>query len=117
MGKWAELESQITNSFYYYDGFHTEQTTWEWWKQCGYGREVEIPGVGTVSYVDSFGGEDQGTSYWVVVEVKFLSDVPRYFRKDGHYSSYSYEDDYFEYGSEMTEVTPKEKVITEWETK
>lgn len=81
------------------------------WQDIKYGDGVpcEVPGLGTVKHVAEYGGEGQGDEYWVVFSVT-SQDVTRHFKMSGGYASY--------YGGEfdgrLSEVSPKEKVITVW---
>lgn len=67
--------------------------------------EVEVPGLGTLTYIDSYGGEGQGDDYWVVFKLG-----KQHFRVDGWYSSY----EGGELDGEPYEVTPKEVKAIEW---
>jgi|SRR5688500_4330419 len=76
----------------------------------GDGVPCEIPGLGTLAYVESYGGEGKGDEYWVVFSIT-NQDVTRHFRMDGWYASYSGA----EFDGDLKEVSPKQKVITVWE--
>lgn len=77
----------------------------------------EIPNEGIdsngihVEHVESFGGEGQGDTAWVVVKAT-RGDEVKFFRKDGYYASY----DGFTWDGAFAEVTPKEKTVTVYET-
>ncbi len=64
---------------------------------------VEVPGLPTLKYVDSYGGEGQGDAYWVVFSVD-----NQFFRIDGWYASY----DGGELDGELYEVFPEEVTKT-----
>lgn len=122
-----DLDKLISSQVYFrrtsYGNYNSE-TTWDWWKsesrswnkdtEAYENRRVEIPDVGIVEYEDSYGGEDEGTSYWVVVKLTEPSGNVRYFEKLGYYSSYSYADSYFEESEIMNEVTPEEETVIRW---
>lgn len=91
--------------------------SWEFWKYeaDSYQEDNEgilIPGLGTVTTVDSYGGEGEGDRYWVVVKVEMEDGSgTRWFRKDGWYASYvggSFDGD-------MIETSPKEKTVVVYE--
>lgn len=73
-------------------------------------RRLVVPGLGTVTLVDSYGGEGQGDSYWIVFQVDD-GETKRVFKRDGWYASHdgSYLD------GPTTEVKPVLKTITVWE--
>lgn len=130
MGKFADLEREIINSYYKHERYGA-QTTWEWWKEYAWDWQPNADDKGStktplsitlsdgsvVTPVDSYGGEGQGSDYWVVIKVTSPDGTERFFHKNGHYSSYSYEEDYFEYCDEMTEVNRAERLQTFWEVK
>lgn len=70
-----------------------------------------LPGLGKWVEVDSYGGEGQGETWWVVIHFK-EPDV--YIKINGYYTSYdgtnfdSFEDD-------MRIVEPRQKTITVYE--
>lgn len=64
--------------------------------------ETHVP----VTTIDSFGGEGQGDSMWVVVKVG-----SQFFRKNGYYASHYGTD----WDGDFSEVTPQQKTITVWE--
>jgi hypothetical protein len=66
-------------------------------------------GFGTVQTVDSYGGEEQGSTYYTV---RYFVDHNVYIRTEGYYSSYHGTDWDFGYGKE---VFPKQKTITVYE--
>lgn len=66
---------------------------------------VDMPGVGTLVYVERYGGEGEGDQYWCIFKVG-----DRFFKIDGHYQSYSGG----EY-DEIYEVVGKQVMKTEWE--
>lgn len=47
------------------------------------GMDVEVPELGTLKHVDSYGGEGQGDDYWVVFKLG-----GKLYRKNGWYASY-----------------------------
>ena len=79
---------------------------------------VKIAGFGEAFLVEQFAGDGRGDAYWYVFKVKviiknhndFDSIHWRYFKVDGHYSSYS--GGTFD---EMYEVFPKQVTVTQWE--
>lgn len=74
------------------------------------GVPCEVPGLGTLTHIDDYGGEGKGDDYWVVFSIT-QEDITRFFKKSGWYQSYSGG----ELDGELEEVTPKAKVITVWE--
>lgn len=74
------------------------------------GNTLEIAGLGTVSHIESFGGEGQGDQYWMVFKITD-GDVSRTFKRDGWYASY--DGGYLE--GPTTEVKAVQKTITVWE--
>lgn len=46
-------------------------------------EDVEVPSLGKLEYVDSYGGEGSGDEYWVVFKLG-----EQLFRVDGYYASY-----------------------------
>lgn len=69
--------------------------------------EIDIPGLGTVKLVDSYGGEGLGEEYWRVYEIQ-----GNFYKADHFYSSYDVEP----WHSDCTwfPVIGREKVVTEW---
>lgn len=90
-----------------------EELSWDWWKYEGDEDPIYIPGLGNASRIAEYGGEGKGDEYWVVVKVTGMEDGTgdRYFRMDGYYASYSGGT----FDGEMTEVTPKERLVTFYE--
>lgn len=74
------------------------------------GLPCEVPGIGTLTHIEDYGGEGKGDDYWVVFSLT-KGDVTRYFKKSGWYQSYSGG----ELDGELEEVTPTAKVIMVWE--
>ena len=66
-------------------------------------------GIGAWEEVDSYGGEDQGSTWY---SIKHFMDHNVYIRTDGYYQSYNGVEFYKGYGRE---VTPKKKTITVFE--
>ena len=64
-----------------------------------------------VKVVDSYGGEGQGSDFWVVVSVEKEGEVTRYVKNSGWYASY--DGGYFD-STKGTEVFPFKKVSTSW---
>lgn len=63
----------------------------------------------TVEYMDSYGGEDQGSDYWSVYKFTFEGESPIFVKFDGHYYSYD--------GSTLDNwflVEPKEVMVTQF---
>lgn len=80
-------------------------------KDGGYyaeGKSIEVPGLGTLEYVEDYGGEGQGDDYWVVFKVG-----NQLFRKDGWYASY----DGGELDGELYEVEAVQVQRTEYHKK
>lgn len=69
-------------------------------------QEFEVPGLPTIRYIDSYGGEGQGDDYWVVFKCG-----EQYFRVDGWYASY----DGGELDGELYEVFPRQVTSTFYE--
>lgn len=108
-----ELEELFTKTPVPNDGYSVAQLReWEDW-HSGPSNDLVIPDVGTVSYVDSYGGEEMGSAYWVVVKLVQVNGIERLFRKDGRYYSYMYED-CFEYSDSMYEVKARERTVIEY---
>lgn len=74
----------------------------------------DIPKVGIVQIVESFGGEGMGDQLWYVFSVVDPPKPTRYFKVSGYYQSYdggTYED-----GEDaLSEVAPVQKVVTVYE--
>lgn len=72
----------------------------------------ELSGV-KLTVTDSYGGEGEGDSYWIVMLIAAPGGIDFYAKADGWYSSYDgggFDDNAFE-------VIPKEVVKIEWERK
>lgn len=67
--------------------------------------------LGHIELVDEYGGEDQGSTWYVVYH---FVDHDVYIKVDGYYSSYEGTDFYNGWGC-CSEVKPKEKTITVYE--
>jgi hypothetical protein len=65
--------------------------------------------LGTLKYVDDFGGVGKGDDYWVVFSITH-NDITRNFKKSGGYASYCGG----EFDGDLTETFPEQKVITVW---
>lgn len=81
----------------------------EGWGGVRYADIDDLPGIGTVEVLDSYGGEGQGDELWVVFNVT-NSEGSRTWRKSGWYASYSGSD----WDGDLEEVVARPKVITEW---
>ena len=68
-------------------------------------------GLGPVEEVDSYGGEDCGSTWY---SVQHFKDHDVYIRVDGYYSSYN-GTDFYDGWDCCKEVKPKEKTITVYE--
>lgn len=68
---------------------------------------VEIPGLGIVKLVDSYGGEGQGDEYWRVFEID-----GEFYKADHYYNSYDVEP--WHTDCTIFPVVGREKTITEW---
>ena len=74
-------------------------------------NDLVIDGA-VVKAIDSYGGEGQGSDFWVVLSVE-KDGVVRYVRNDGWYASY--EGKHFD-SPNGTEVFPFKKVSNSWST-
>lgn len=81
---------------------------WKMWKSEYDGEVIDVPGLGKAEMAAEYGGEGEGTKYWVVVKVTFPDGTERYFRKDGYYISYGGAD----LDGPMREVFPREETVT-----
>lgn len=68
---------------------------------------VDIPELGTVRLVDSYGGEGQGEDYWKVFEIQGL-----YYKFDHYYTSY--ESTPWHDECTIFPVVGKEVTVTKW---
>lgn len=69
-----------------------------------------------IALEDRFGGEDQGTQYWMVLSITNTdTDKVTYVRFNGWYESYSGHE-WHDSGNDLEIVEPKEVKVTEWET-
>lgn len=66
---------------------------------------MEVPGVGTVTIIERFGGEGQGDEAWVVFEVN-----GRMYKKEGYYASFHGTD----WDGDLYEVEQYEKTVTDY---
>lgn len=84
----------------------------ESWYSVKYNESMpcEVPGLGTLTYTEDYGGEGQGDSYWVVFSLQD-AETKRYFKKDGWYQSYAGG----ELDGDLQEVTPKAATVIVWE--
>lgn len=113
----ADLQRAILSSVYTYvpwratepveaqiDGwsdFHHEEVT-----------ELDVEGFGHLQVIDTTGGEGQGDHAHIVFKLTEDDFTVRYYKVDGYYSSYDGVDwD----GSDLYEVTPRERTITVYE--
>ncbi len=71
----------------------------------------ELPGIGRVLVIDSYGGEGQGEERWFVFKVTDTEGNERIFRKDGYYASHYGTD----WDGDVTEVEQVKKMIDVWE--
>jgi hypothetical protein len=76
-----------------------------------YGGDGNVPGLGFVQPIASYGGEGKGDEYWVVFTITDDSGVTRMFRKDGSYTS-CYGNDW---DADLREVSAQERVVTVYE--
>lgn len=73
-----------------------------------YGNDtIELPGLGTVKLVDSYGGEGKGEEWWRVFEIG-----GEFYKADHFYSSYDTEP--WHTDCTIFPVVSREKVVTEW---
>lgn len=99
------------------DFFEEMQTNWHDREGAGSWYDIkwqdgvpcEIPGLGTLKYVDDYGGEGQGDEYWVVFSIT-QGDVTRNFKKQGGYASFAGG----EFDGDLTETFPEERTIIVW---
>src|SRR6266404_8450601 len=73
-----------------------------------------VPGLGTVTLEEHFGGEGQGDHAHLVFRVHCLTDTEewlKYYQVDGYYSSYEGTD----WDGDLYQVTPRQKTITVFE--
>lgn len=82
---------------------------WDMVEEYAGGDGYDLP-IGHLTLIDSFGGEGQGDSYWMVLRLT-QGDVERTFKMDGWYASH----DGGYYDGPFTEVKPVQKMITVWE--
>lgn len=81
----------------------------EFWHEGYYNGPFEIPGLGTLEYVDGeTGGEGSAEYIWQVWKIG-----DQYFKKEGYYMSHHGS----EWDGEIFEVVPFEKTVTDWKTK
>ena len=102
----ADLDSAIA-------GFATEEAGWSGLVDRLVGGPVNIPGIGMATHVDN--QEEERNYYnegnlWVVISVEDNRGT-RYFRREGHYSSY----DGGKYYGPTTEVKKGKIVRVNWE--
>ena len=92
------------------DKYTVEMDEWHSWRDLS--DPIVVPGLGTVSAVDSFGGgEGSGEYTWFVLRITPEDGEPFLVRKEGYYASYDGTtwDGAFEF------VEPREKTITFYE--
>lgn len=92
-----------------YDYPDTYEDGWDSVKEYSYNEGYDTP-IGLLKYVDEFGGEDQGSSYWFVFSLT-QEGLTRTFKRHGWYASH----DGGYYDGPTTEVKPVEKTIVVWE--
>jgi hypothetical protein len=74
-------------------------------------KKVTVDNLGVFEYVDNYGGEGQGDSYWLVFKFTPAAGTEgRTFKIDGYYQSYD-----GGYYDELYEVFPKQVMVTQWE--
>lgn len=109
MEKIATIVSEEGEDIFCHDSLEQAFFFGEIYTQPDRDEVAEVLEVDSVEPVDSYGGEDQGSSYWSVY--KFTKgDQVTYIKFDGWYASY----DGATYES-MFEVKPVEKVVTFYE--
>lgn len=69
--------------------------------------ELEIPGLGTVKLVDSYGGEGQGEEFWRVYEID-----GEFYQANHYYNSYDV--DPWHNNASISPVVPKQVTVTRW---
>lgn len=82
------------------------------WNELGEIDGEEVPDFGTVRVVENFGGEGQGDQRYIVFKLTDEFGDEHFFKVDGYYASY---DGSSWDGSELYQVTPREKTITVYE--
>ena len=81
----------------------------EFWHEAYEYSTVELPNLGTATYVDGeHGGEGSAEHIWQVWQVG-----NQYFMKTGYYMSY----DGSNWDGDLVEVEPFEKTVTDWKSK
>ena len=85
--------------------------SWWYWDDCHeHADGTNVAGLGTVTVVETFGGEGQGDRVHIVFRVSGDEGVQHY-KIDGYYSSYSGT----EWDGQLYEVTPQQRTITIYE--
>lgn len=101
----AQQLSEIIDSVYdVEDDEFEDETGYENPWDAIHDETVTIQGV-TFEHVESFGGEGDGDTAWVVFKVG-----DQYFQKDGYYASY----DGFYWDGDLYQVESYQKVVTAW---
>lgn len=73
--------------------------------------DVEIPGLGTLKVIETFGGEGLGDQYWVVFSLTDGDGNTRLFRRNGYYASF--DGGYLD--GPLLEVKPVDRMVTFYE--
>jgi hypothetical protein len=82
----------------------------EWYGDKPIQTEIDNVPV-TVTLIEDVGGEGQGDHRHLVFKIERASCLPRFFRKDGYYSSYNGND----WDGDFKEVSPITKTVTVYE--
>ena len=82
------------------------------WSELGELRNEPVPDFGIVTVVEDFGGEGQGDQRYIVFRLTDENGDEYFFKADGYYASY---DGSSWDGTELYQVTPREKTITVYE--
>jgi hypothetical protein len=80
------------------------------WNALEYGSDPIDSPYGVIEVVEEEGGEGQGDYACAVISVTDKDYAPRYFRKEGDYTSY----DGFEWDGAFREVWPQQVTRTEY---
>ncbi|AXK86570.1 hypothetical protein SAMN05421776_11716 [Nocardia farcinica] len=104
-----DIEAKLSG---YEDGYG--DVGWFYWDDVAVATEtVDVPGLGAVKVIESFGGEGQGDSAYLIFQVQD-SDNPyrmRFFRKNGYYASFHGTD----WDGGFYEVRPMKHWVTVYE--
>ena len=98
-----------------YDDGWNFYTDLGYWKSKRNPSSATVDGLGEVEFVESTGGEDEGSYASIILKVTSgcagCGQSTRYFKKEGYYASY----EGYEWDGEFKEVFPTQKTITVFE--